>query len=80
MTASPLYISNEKDNKIEKSRGDSECMCNSLEKMYRISANSFRGNYSFFKVENVEIFIQFPNYDNFFYFINCLCANMNDNK
>ena len=24
---------------------------------YRISANSFRGNYSFLKVENVEIFI-----------------------
>ena len=25
---------------------------------YRISANSFRGNYSFLKVKNVEIFIQ----------------------
>ena len=33
-------------------------------KKYRISANSFRGNYSFLKVENVEIFIQFPHYGN----------------
>ena len=28
-----------------------------VNKNYRISAYSFRGNYSFFKVENVEIFI-----------------------
>ena len=32
---------------------------------YRISANSFRRNYSFLKVENVEIFIWFPHYGNF---------------
>ena len=31
--------------------------------MPRIS--SFRGNYSFLKVENVEIFVQFPHYGNF---------------
>ena len=38
-------------------------------KKYRISANSFRGNYSFLKLENVEIFIQFPHMA-ILYFIN----------
>ena len=32
---------------------------------YRISVNSFRRNYSFLKVENVDIFIWFPHYGNF---------------
>ena len=32
---------------------------------YHISVNRFHGNYSFLKVENVEIFIQFPHYGNF---------------
>ena len=32
---------------------------------YRISTNSFRKNYPFLKVENVEIFIQFSPYGNF---------------
>jgi hypothetical protein len=28
--------------------------------MYRISANSFRGNYSFLRLKYVDIFIKFP--------------------
>ena len=32
--------------------------------IYHISTNNFRSKYSFLKVENVEIFIQFPHYGN----------------
>ena len=37
--------------------GEGEYRGGSGKKIYRISAYSFRGNYSFLKVENVEIFI-----------------------
>ena len=35
--------------------------------IYRISTNSFRGNYFFLKVENAEIFIQFHHISNFLF-------------
>ena len=50
--------------------------CGQSQHAYRISTYSFRGNYSFLKVENVEIFIQFPHYGNFLlHKLNSCCGN-----